>query len=80
MNIGQQLINLIEDQLEIKDEVTLNNKLVDIGYDSLKFIELVIKIESFFEIEFEDEYLSYHKFETVSEVEEYISSKVKTLV
>jgi acyl carrier protein len=69
MNIEKQLINLIEDHLEIKHDVATDNKLVDIGYDSLKFIELVIKIESLFEIEFEDEYLSYHKFDTVSEVE-----------
>jgi acyl carrier protein len=42
------------------------------GYNSLNFIELVVKSEVEFEIEFNDDDLDYHKFNTVKDFVDYI--------
>jgi acyl carrier protein len=80
MQLEQTLINLIKDHLQIERAVEPENKLIDIGYDSLKFIELVIKAEASFNIEFEDEYLNYHRFETIRQVADYIVSRGNMII
>lgn len=76
MNTEKKLLNLVIDHLEGAAGITAESDLVSIGYNSLKFIELVIKIEAEFETEFEDEYLNYHKFTTVKSVAEYLETRL----
>lgn len=76
MNTKAKLINLVIDHLEGADGITAESNLANIGYNSLKFIELVIKIEAQFETEFEDEYLNYHKFTNLKSVADYIETRL----
>lgn len=76
MNTEKTLINLIKSHIEDTGEISSHSNICDIGYDSLKFIELVIKIEHEFEIEFNDEDLYYRKFTSVKEIEDYIERKI----
>ena len=77
MRTEEKLIGLIKDQMEDVGEINLHDHIVDIGYDSLKFIELVIKIEMEFGFEFSDDDLNYQRFTTVRDISDYINEKLQ---
>lgn len=68
---------IIVDQLGVEEnEVKLESSFVDdLGADSLDVVELVMAIESEFEIEISDE--DYDKVATVGDVVEYIRERVE---
>lgn len=68
---------IIVDQLGVEEnEVKLESSFVDdLGADSLDVVELVMAIESEFEIEVSDE--DYDKVGTVGDVVEYIRERVE---
>jgi acyl carrier protein len=76
MDIQEKLITLILSKHEGVEQINAQSNLLDLGFDSLKFIELVLKIEFEFGIEFDDEDLNYRKFTQVSEVADYIEYKM----
>lgn len=78
MKTKEKLIRLIAEQMTEVKTIESVSKLKDIGYDSLKFIALVVKIEAVFEIEFEDEYLNHHEFDTIDDLLTYLESRMKT--
>jgi acyl carrier protein len=49
--------------------------LIDFGYDSLKFIELILIMGHRFTVAFDDEDLNYHRFGRVSNLVTYIESR-----
>ena len=66
---------------KINEVVGLNVKstgemLTDLNVNSLNFIEIVVKIEDEFSIEFEDDKLMYNSFATIDDLISY----VKTLI
>jgi acyl carrier protein len=77
MKTEEKLIGLIRAQMEDAGEIDLQDHIVDIGYDSLKFIELVIKIEMEFGFEFSDDDLNYQRFTTVRDISDYINEKMQ---
>jgi acyl carrier protein len=77
MKTENKLIRLIAEQMIEAREIKLESTLVDIGYDSLKFIALVVKMEAAFEMEFEDQYLNHHEFNTVYDLLKYLESRMK---
>ncbi|WP_113700940.1 acyl carrier protein [Nonomuraea lactucae] len=56
------------------DGVGPGGTLVDLGYDSLSFIELVLRVENEFGVEFDDERLDYRRFERVGDLLRYVES------
>lgn len=76
MGKKEKLINLIAEQLEGVEEIDPQSSLTEIGYDSLKFIFLVLRIEREFDIEFEDGDLNYQKFSKVNEIVDYVVGKL----
>jgi acyl carrier protein len=60
--------------------VDLESSLVDLGYDSMKFIELVVIIEQRFSIEFADEDLNYRRFGHVSDLLAYVENRCAATV
>ena len=45
------------------------NFVDDIGLDSISFIELIVEIESAFDVEIPDEYLTAEHFDTLEKIE-----------
>lgn len=78
MKTEEKLIRLIAEQMKEVKIIESGSKLKDIGYDSLKFIALVVKMEAAFEMEFEDQYLNHHEFDTVDDLLEYLKKRMKT--
>ena len=50
------------------DESNYEANLIDLGMDSMTFIQIIVEIEEQFEIEIPDEYLLYGKMETVNKM------------
>lgn len=74
------IISLIEEKCEIdnlKQYLEENDDLSSFGINSVKFIMLVLELENYFDIEFEDEDLSYKNFNSYNELRNYVSNKVK---
>ena len=69
----ERVKNVIVDQLSVDaDEVTLEASFVDLGADSLDVVELIMGLETEFDIEIPDE--DAEKISTVGDAVEYIKS------
>lgn len=76
MNIEDAILKLITENLDVEfvEDVLLDTKkedlniFDDLGYDSLTFIELVIKLEGLFQIEFDQYELFTDNFGNYSEI------------
>lgn len=77
MAIFDEIKAVIVEQLSVNaDEVKLESKFVDdLGADSLDVVELVMELESKFEVEIPDE--EAEKISTVKDVVDYIESHKK---
>ncbi|MCT4686110.1 acyl carrier protein [Vallitalea sp.] len=62
-------------QLE-QNAIVLDKSLSKLGVSSIYYIRMVVGMEELFNIEFDDECLDYEKFETLSEILEYIKKKI----
>lgn len=60
----ESYINLLSDVKEI-DEIHIFD---DLNFDSIKFIQLIVKLEDSFDFEFPDEYLQMDRFSTVNQI------------
>lgn len=64
--------NIILGIMDNKEYIDYGAILLEEGIDSLKIIEIVVKIEETFDLEFEDEKLSYETLRTISSIAEYV--------
>ena len=55
---------------------SLDDRLVDLTFDSLRFIQLVVQIEHALAVEFSDDRLNYHSFERVKDLSNYLNGLV----
>ena len=71
----EKIKNLLVEELSVKEEdITLSAELVnDLGINSLELADLVLLCEEKFDIEISDD--DIHKFVTIGDVVEYLSSK-----
>ncbi len=59
--------NYVNSLLAVKD-VREIHIFDDLNYDSIKFIQLIVKLEDAFELEFPDEYLQMDRFSTIDQI------------
>lgn len=57
------------------EQITLEDKLEDIGVDSISFMKVVVAIEQSFGFEFKDEDLIIDNFERIKNVIRYIDER-----
>lgn len=62
-----ETINMNFTEIEVGEE-QLNMNLSKIGFDSIKFIQLIVLIEDAFQVEVPDEYLMISELKTLKEV------------
>ena len=55
-------------------EIKINSNLSEIGMDSMEFINLIVEIENYFNIELPDEYLQIKKIGTMGNLVKVIDS------
>ena len=67
--------NLPDYQLGNIDEIMDINIFDDLGYDSIQFIELIVKIENEFCIEIDESTLFMENFSTIEKIVDLINEK-----
>lgn len=70
------IINIINDNLALKEEVKENTNLSNLSLDSLSFINAIVTIEEVFSITFNDEELNIDNFKNVSDLVNLVKRKV----
>ena len=70
------IINIINDNLALKEEVKENTNLSNLSLDSLSFINALVTIEEVFSITFNDEELNIDNFKNVSDLVNLVKRKV----
>lgn len=73
----ERIIEIIRDACALKeDNITFETNLGDISLDSLTFIEVIVRIEQEFGIEFDDEDLNIDDWGTIGDVIHYVEGKI----
>lgn len=70
------IINIINDNLALKEEVKESTNLSNLSLDSLSFINALVTIEEVFSITFNDEELNIDNFKNVSDLVNLVKRKV----
>ena len=76
MNAICEQMNIEKEGKEISRFITENGTISELGFNSVEFVMLVIKIEMLLDIEFDDDKLSYNDFASFDELFKYIAYKV----
>lgn len=74
--MNEIIINIIDDNLALKEEVKENTNLSNLSLDSLSFINALVTIEEVFSITFNDEELNIDNFKNVSDLVNLVKRKV----
>ena len=73
----ERIIEIIRDACALKeDNITFETNLGDISLDSLTFIEVIVRIEQEFGVEFDDEDLNIDDWGTIGDVIHYVEGKI----
>lgn len=76
MIVKQQVRKIIAQSLEVEEDILDEKKLVEIGFNSISFIKIIVDIEEYFNIEFDDNDLNYELFDTEEEIIKYVIDKL----
>lgn len=63
-----------ENKLKATD-ISLNNTFTEIGFNSVNYVSLIVKLEEVFDIEFNDDILTYNN-QKIKTICDYIESQV----
>lgn len=75
MDYREKVIKILAEVLEkSEDDIQNMGSFSDMDINSLNFIKIIVLLEDMFEIEFDDNYLSYEKFSTIDSMVDYIKS------
>lgn len=76
-NINTDILHIIKktikfDEGEMIDE---SSRLEDLNIDSLKFVTIIVEIESHFDLQFDDEMLLMKEFPNILSLIQYVKTK-----
>lgn len=80
-DIESQIIKFISKKKNCKEKpmLSLKSAFMEIGFDSISFIELVVKVEQVFQIEFDDDHLSTEAFVNIKDFVDYVKIKCQNI-
>jgi acyl carrier protein len=76
-NIEETIINIIKSILDTSDDIKKDAVIRNLGIDSIVFIQILVNIETQFNIEFPDEMLSINTMNTIDDMVETIRSFIR---
>ena len=74
-NIFEVVKEILINSLEVKvssESISMNMSLQDLGLNSISMIKMIVQLEERFGFEFEDEFLSFEKLNSIKSVVEYV--------
>lgn len=72
------IIHIIEQNVKLSEqrkELNPSDGLVNVGINSIDFINLIVKLEEKLDVRFEDEFLDIDRFVTISDIAVYIRNR-----
>lgn len=76
--IEAKIIQIIHNILGYHRDIPLDERLENLGFNSIKYISLIVSLEEEFKITFRDEDLLYECFATVEQIEWRIAGMVSS--
>lgn len=70
--VAEFVTNILENKIN-EFEVTCEVDLLDLGMDSIEYMNLIIKLEEYFEIEFDDEITDMAAYNSINKFADYIA-------
>ena len=79
--IEERVLDIVQEAycMSGDEDVTLDSKLVDLGFDSLDYVELVMAVEEEFEFDVHDEDEDYKKLSgwSIKDLVDYVEGRLK---
>ena len=77
-SIAEVILNMITEVLEVPEgTITSDQCFQDIGMQSIGFINIIIKCETEFDVEFEDDMFLSTRFPTIADFISYVESLIQ---
>lgn len=80
MNIKSKVEETVKEILDIHIPIDLDKDLKELGLDSMKCINLIVKIEDLFSITFNGQEFKINNFKTIGTINQLLSEKLGTEV
>jgi len=74
--VKNELLRCVGTSIGQQGGLSLDDRLVDLELDSLRFIQLVVQLEHALGVEFADDRLDYRRFERIRDVLVYLEELV----
>lgn len=75
--ITVKVCEILKEVLKYKDDnITEDSELIDMGIDSLRYMNIVVKLEDAYNVEFDDDFLMSDSFDRVRDIVTYLLEKV----
>ena len=52
--------------------------LFDLGMDSIKYVNLIVKLEMYYNIEFNNEIMNMTEYDSISKISEYVAKLISS--
>lgn len=75
-SIESEIVKIMMKAGELPDNIGLDTTFKEIELDSINFITIIVEIEDYFEIEFDDENMILSKYQTIGEFVNYVENKI----
>ena len=68
----------IMDKEKNKFELNYEENLFDLGMDSIKYVNLIVKLEMYYNIEFNNEIMNMTEYDSISKISEYVAKLISS--
>lgn len=72
----EKVISIIQAACALEENINLESELVLLSLDSISFVEMIVELEEYFEVEFEIDELSIFDWKTVGDIIRTLKEKV----
>ena len=69
------VISIMDKEMN-KFELNYEENLFDLGMDSIKYVNLIVKLEMYYNIEFNNEIMNMTEYDSISKISEYVAKLI----
>lgn len=71
------VISIMDKEMN-KFELNYEENLFDLGMDSIKYVNLIVKLEMYYNIEFNNEIMNMTEYNSISKISEYVAKLISS--
>lgn len=71
------VISIMDKEMN-KFELNYEENLFDLGMDSIKYVNLIVKLEMYYNIEFNNEIMNMTEYDSISKISEYVAKLISS--